>query len=488
MSSSGCIVQDAQTGTIIGHGTERDGLYYVDEAIQTGHTLLARGFPDHQLWTWHRRLGHPSLGYLKRLFPSLAKSIVDLDCEACVLAKSHKHSYSPSFNHSSEPFVLIHSDVWGPAPKFRKHSYSYFVSFIDGCTRMCWIYFLKNKSEVFDVFVKFYNLIVTQFHAKPKILRSDNGGEYMNKQMENFFTTHGLIHQTSCRHTPQQNGIAERKNHTLLEIGRALMFEAHVPPYFWSEAIASATYLTNRLPSKILQFRTPLEVLSTHTTIPSFHSLPPRIFGCVVYVHLPKPARTKLEPRAVKCIFVGYGTNQKGYRCFDPTQNKMYTTMDCDFFEHSYFYSQPRPQGETVCDNLSWLTYSVIDDLNPKEQVGNPTDIATENIVLLSPQTFPTLSEASNDQEVACESQEVLTESEPQINDDISGIVNSPCRYELPPRSKRGVPPRRYDPEFESQRSRYPINRESSNLAQTAVAFQTSLYSKSLPKNTEEAL
>ena len=104
MSSSGCVVQDAQTGRIIGRGTERDGLYYVDEAIQTGHTLLAHGFSDHQLWTWHRRLGHPSLGYLKRLFPSLTKSNVVLDYEACVLAKSHKHSYSPSFNHCSEPF------------------------------------------------------------------------------------------------------------------------------------------------------------------------------------------------------------------------------------------------------------------------------------------------------------------------------------------------------------------------------------------------
>ena len=198
---------------------------------------------------------------------------------------------------------------------------------------MCWIYFL-HKSEVFNVLVKFYNMIVTQFDAKPKILRSDNGGEYMNQHMANLFTTHGLLHQTSCSHTPQQNCIAERKNRTLLEIGRALMFEADVPTYCWPEAIASAIYLTNRLPSKILKFRTPLEVLRTYTTIPSFHSLPPRIFGCVVYVHLPK-----LEPRAVKCIFVGYGTNQKGYRCFDPTQNKMYTIMDCDFFEHSYFYS-----------------------------------------------------------------------------------------------------------------------------------------------------
>ena len=135
--------------------------------------------------------------------------------------------------------------------------------------------------------------------------------------MKNFFTTHGLIHQTSCPHTPQQNEIAERKNRTLLEISRALMFEAHVPSYCWPEAVASATYLTNRLPTKSLKFKTPLEILHNHTTILSFHSLPPRVFGCVVYVHLPKPTRNKLEPHAVKCVFVGYGVNQKGYRCFD---------------------------------------------------------------------------------------------------------------------------------------------------------------------------
>ena len=88
---------------------------------------------------------------------------------------------------------------------------------------------------------------------------------------------------------------------------------------------------------------------------------------------------------------------------------------------------------------MSWLTYSVTDDLNTKEQVGNPTDIATENIVLLSPQNLPTLFEASHDQEVACEPQEVLTEPEPQTNDDISGIVNSPCRYELQRSPQEGM-------------------------------------------------
>ena len=98
----------------------------------------------------------------------------------------------------------------------------------------------------------------------------------MNLNMENFFTTHGLIHQTSCPHTPQQNGVAERKNRTLPEMSQTLLFEAYVPSFLWLEAIVAATYLTNRLPTKILKFKTPLETLHNHTTIPSFHSLPPR--------------------------------------------------------------------------------------------------------------------------------------------------------------------------------------------------------------------
>ena len=115
----------------------------------------------------------------------------------------------------------------------------------------------------------------------------------------------------------------------------------------------------------------------------------------------------------------------------------------------------------------------MINDLNLKEQVGSPADIATENIVLLSPQTSLTLSEASSEQEAVCETQEVKTKLDSRIDDDIPDTVNPPCRYELPPRSKRGVPPKRYDPEFESQRSQYPVSRDMNKLAQIAVAFQT---------------
>ena len=143
----------------------------------------------------------------------------------------------------------------------------------------------------------------------------------------------------------------------------------------------------NRLPTKTLHFQTPLATLHTFTLVPSSYSLPPRIFGCVVYVHLPSRVRTKFEPRAFKCVFLGYDITQKGYRCYDPLHNKLYTTMDCDFFEQSFYYTQPLSQGESVSEDLSWLIYPQVHSRDAKEQVGTTTDIATDIVTNPSPQT-----------------------------------------------------------------------------------------------------
>jgi len=159
------------------------------------------------------------------------------------------------------------------------------------------------------------------------------------------------------------------------------MFESHIPPFFWPEALATANYLTNRLPQQKLKHKTPKDVLQSFFNNPIIHELPPRIFGCTVYVHLPSRSRNKLEPRDIKCIFVGYGTSQKGYRCFDPLHNLIYTTMDCEFFETTFYYNQPRCQGEMSHDHLSWLTHSPALVTDPTEQLGNTTAESSENIV-----------------------------------------------------------------------------------------------------------
>ena len=135
MISDGCIVQDGQTRMINGHGTEKVGLYYVEEAVHKVYTSLAHRSSNHQLWMWHRRVGHPSLWYLKRLFSSFCNCNTSFNCEYCVLAKSHKHSYTHSLTHSIKPFVLIHSDVRVMLPNVIL-MVSYIILFVDDCTWM----------------------------------------------------------------------------------------------------------------------------------------------------------------------------------------------------------------------------------------------------------------------------------------------------------------------------------------------------------------
>ena len=149
-----------------------------------------------------------------------------------------------------------------------------------------------HKSEVFSVFVTFYDMLKTQYLATR------------------------MVHPTSCLDTPQHSVVAERKNHTLLEITRSLLIECRSPSYVWPEAIATVAYLTNRIPSKPLNYKTPLETIGSFFSLPSFHSLSPCIFGCVVFVHLPKQSRTKLEARAIQCVFVGYGGKSKRLSMF----------------------------------------------------------------------------------------------------------------------------------------------------------------------------
>ncbi|CAL9003280.1 unnamed protein product [Prunus brigantina] len=125
-------------------------------------------------------------------------------------------------------------------------------------------------------------MIQTQFHVPVQVVRSDNGGEYLNSELRTFFEQNGIIHQTSSPYTPQQNGIAERKNRHLLEVARSLCFAMHVPKRFWGDAICTAVYLINRVPSRVLQYQTPIQTLSQYHSIPSVLHIQPKVFGTYI--------------------------------------------------------------------------------------------------------------------------------------------------------------------------------------------------------------
>ena len=142
-------------------------------------------------------------------------------------------------------FTLIHSDLWGPSCTPNRTYKKWFITFIDDHTHLCWVYLLTDKIEVPSVFMNFHFMIQTQFHTKIQILCTDNGTEYFNHSLSTYLQENGIIHQSSCVDTPQQNGVAEWKNRHILKVARTLLFTSRMPSQFWGDSILTATYLIN---------------------------------------------------------------------------------------------------------------------------------------------------------------------------------------------------------------------------------------------------
>ncbi|CAM8975398.1 unnamed protein product [Rhodiola kirilowii] len=190
--------------------------------------------------------------------------------------------------------------------------YQYFLTVVDDYFRAVWVFLMKQKSEATDIIIDFFQMVTTQFGRTVKICRSDNGGEFFNNKITSFFISICCIHQSSCPYTPQQNGVAERKHRHILEIARALMFEAGLPKYFWGDSVLTATHIINRLPTPVLKGKSPCEMLFGEK--PFVDHL--KVFGCSCYASTNAHTRDKFDPSALKCIFLGYPAGQKGYKLF----------------------------------------------------------------------------------------------------------------------------------------------------------------------------
>ena len=363
--STHCVFQDLVTGRTIGLAKVNDGLYYLEEMSgnkknKNQLSLTCSSNNKSEIWLHHFRLGHPSFILLKSMFPSLFKNedVSSFHCDTCEIAKHHRLSFPLSNTRSTRPFSLIHTDIWGPCRISSISGAKWFVTFIDDCTRTTWLFLMKEKSEVSSIFPMFHKMICTQFGSLIKRVRSDNARDYFNQILSSFFQKEGIIHESSCVDTPQQNGIAERKNRHLLNVTRAILFQHKVPKTFWGEAVLTAAHLINRVPSKVLNNQSPIAALSVF--YPDFNvscTLSPKVFGCVAFVHVHAHQRGKLDPRALKCIFVGYSNTKKGYKCYHPPSKKFFTSMDVTFVENEP-YSQsnnPHLQGESSWEDKEFL-------------------------------------------------------------------------------------------------------------------------------------
>ncbi|CAH9102191.1 unnamed protein product [Cuscuta epithymum] len=354
-------------------GERRNGLYYLRE-ITTAQVLTISGSNEFDIW--HKRMGHPSVRVMNKLAPmrDFNKSLSS-SCDVCFRAKQSKESFPDSTNKTSNIFELVHCDLWGPYNTASSCGAKLFLTIVDEFSRAVWIYLLMDKREVFTMFMSFIAMVERQFSKKVFIIRSDNGTEF--NCLKEFFWTSGIIFQTSCVATPQQNGCVERKHQHILNVARALQFQAHLLIKFWGECILMAAHLINRTPASVLQFRTPYELL--FGSPPSYTSL--RIFGCLCYAYNLKSKGDKFTSRSRKCIFVGYVFGKKGWNLYDLDTCEFFVSRDVKFSEDIFpFADDSLDAPELIPENGEDLLVASYDDqyvTNSAPAPVTPVDIST---------------------------------------------------------------------------------------------------------------
>ena len=349
MKKESCLLE--MNGKSVEIGSKCGKLYKLNSTpIQQSCLLGVRGKP---LSLWHLRYGHLNVADVKllhdkKLVSGMHLSSVDevTGCHGCALGKSKRSPFPKKSEHkSTHPLQLVHSDVCGPMHVTSLGGSRYFVTFIDDFSRFVTAYIMKSKDEAFDKFVEFVIAAENRFGIKIKDFklegelgvrlqkfRSDGGGEFVSKKFQEFCITRGIDKQLTVPYTPQQNGVAERMNRTLMEMARSMMYHANIPQKLWAEAVSTAVYLRNRCPTSSFPGATPYERWFGEK--PDVDHL--RIFGCSVYVHVPDEKRQKLDPKAFKGVFVGYPSGTKGYKIFEPKSEKMFRSRDVSFLEDSF--------------------------------------------------------------------------------------------------------------------------------------------------------
>ena len=340
-SETGCIVRDT-TQRLATAAQKVGNLYQVPNVANDCVCTVTEDQPKTEQSSskeeiWHRRYCHLGVQNLQKLardglveqFDYCATIVIPF-CEPCLKGKHHRSPFPlSSQKRASKPLELIHTDVCGKLSSKSFGGAEYFVTFTDDKTRYVWVYVMKKKSEVFERFCEWKSEVEKSLGQSVKVLRSDNGGEYTSDEFKKYLKVQGIKHEFTIPKNPEQNGVAERLNRTLVEMVRSMLADSRLPKSFWAEALATAVYVRNRCPTVAVERLTPFE--SLNGVKPKVGHL--KVFGCAAYPHIPKDERKKLDDKTHKCIFLGYSDNRKGYRLYDLNHSKVIHSRDIKFNE-----------------------------------------------------------------------------------------------------------------------------------------------------------
>ena len=346
---------------------------------------------------WHQRLAHTSYRTISKMATNEEvhglnipnnKATPTHPCPGCLSGKMHRLPFPIGRTRANQTGQLIHADVCGPMHVPTPSGARFFVLFTDDFSGWRHVCFLKHKSEVPEFFKDYVSLLRSETGNLVHTLRSDNGGEFISSAFKLWLSDRSIRFESSAPHTPEQNGVAERANRTIFEAGRSLLYAKHVPLELWGEAIACAVYSLNRV-SNSKSTTTPHELW--YGQKPNISHL--RIFGSVAFVHIPKVNRRKLDPKSIKCFFVGYAINQKAYRCWSPTERKIKISRDVIFDEQI----NDNPFSSSELTNPFFFEQSLLQPSVTAPQIERETEKSNSDVQFESsiPAESPTLDAQS---------------------------------------------------------------------------------------------
>ncbi|CAL2241924.1 unnamed protein product [Prunus armeniaca] len=401
--------------SFIGKGLLIDGMFRLKCKLPNQSTEMINVLSSKQpcnaesFTLWHKRLGHVSKERMNLLskesiLPPLNHHEQDKTCIECAKGKLTNLRKKGAIR-SEKLLEIIHTDICGPFPVNTHDGFSYFITFTDDFSRYGYVYLITEKSKALKMFKIYKAEVENQLDSKIKVVRSDRGGEFYGKFTEkgrnpgpfaNFLQQEGIVAQYTNPGTPQQNGVSERRNRTLIEMVRSMMCCAKLPTFLWGEALKTANYLANRIPTKATN-KIPYEIWCKRK--PSLAHL--RTWGCKAEEKLYNPMQKKLDSKTVSCFFIGYPDRTKGYRFYCPKNNTRFVETQRAIFieeeeegldEADFDFDEVLETKETAAENQT------------REVTILPFDALEEN------QASPMDAEGNNEEGQVTENQQTAVE------------------------------------------------------------------------------
>ncbi|GJT81212.1 retrovirus-related pol polyprotein from transposon TNT 1-94 [Tanacetum coccineum] len=336
--SNTCYVRNLEGDDLLTGGRDSN-LYTIsisDMAASSPICLMSKATST-KSWLWHRRLSHLNFGTINDLtkldlVDGLPKFKYGKDhlCSACERGKSKKASHPPKLIPSDySKLELLHMDLCGPMRVASVNGKKYILVIVDDFSRFTWVYFLRSKDETPEIIKKFIAQAQLNYKAKVCKIRTDNGTEFKNATLKAYYEKLGIMQQFSIARTPQQNGVVERRNRTLVEAARTMLIFSRLPEFLWAEAVATACFTQNRSIINTRHNKTPYELLrGRKPNVEYFH-----VFGSLCYPTNDRDDLGKMKPKADIGVFIGYSETSRGFRIYNRRTKRIMETIHVKFDE-----------------------------------------------------------------------------------------------------------------------------------------------------------